>query len=93
MPRETKAQRTSRITMLLAEYDARSLELRKLTKEVDNLKLQVKELDPGEYGDWILATGTPREITDQAAVKADYAARGVPMPTKMTDPPVIVRHK
>lgn len=88
--RETKAQKTTRVGMLLADYDARSRELRKLTKEVDSLKAQVKEVDPGTYGDWIVSTGTPREILDQAAVKAGYAARGESLPTKTTDAPVIV---
>ncbi len=90
MARETAAQKRNRISMLLADYDARSRELRKLAKDVDSLKDQVKEIEPGTYGDWILGEGTPREITDQAAVKKDYAERGVPMPTKMTAPPITV---
>ena len=90
MARETAAQKRTRISMLLADYDARSRELRKLTKEVETLKAEVREVEPGTYGEWIRGTGTAREITDQQAVKEDYKARGVPMPTKMTEPPVTV---
>lgn len=90
MARETAAQKRTRISMLLADYDARSRELRKLAKDVESLKEQVKEIEPGTYGDWILGTGTPREITDQAAVKQAYAERGEKMPTKMTEAPVTV---
>lgn len=93
MARETIKQRTTRVSMLLADYDARSRELRKLAKDVESLKEQVKREEPGTYGDFVLATGTPREIVDQAKVKEDFAARGVELPTKMTDPPVIVRPK
>lgn len=90
MAKETAAARRSRISMLLADYDARSRELRKLAKDVDSLKEQIREIPPGTYGEWTRAEGTPREITDQAAVKAHYAEIGLPLPTKMTEPPVIV---
>lgn len=90
MPRETAAQRRTRIAMLLADYDARSRELRKLAKDVDSLKAQVREIEPGTYGDWVRGTGTPREIPDAAAIKAAYAERGEPIPTKMTEAPVTV---
>jgi hypothetical protein len=76
--------------MLLADYDARSRELRKLAKTWESLKEQVKKEKPGTYGDWVLGTGTPREIVDSAAVKKAYADRGDPMPTKMTEPSVTV---
>ncbi len=92
MARETAAQRKSRIALLLADYDARSRELRKLTKEVDTLKTQVKEVPPGTYGEWIRSDGTPREIVDQAAVREAYKARHEDLPTKMTDAPAIVTH-
>ncbi len=90
MPRETAAQKRTRISLLLADYDNRSKELRKLSKIVEGLKEQVKEIAPGPYGDWQLSTGTAREITDQAAVKAKYAELGLSLPTKMTEAPVIV---
>lgn len=92
MPRETKAQKTSRIALLLAQYDAQSRELRKLYKAVDTLKEQVREVEPGTYGDWVRGTGTPREIVDQKAVNEDYARRGVPVPKKSTEAPVTVAY-
>lgn len=91
MARETAAQKRTRISMLLADYSNRSAELRKLVKIVDGLKEQVREIDPGTYGDWQRSTGTPREILDQAAIKAKYAELGLTLPVKMTDPPVVVR--
>lgn len=88
--RETAAQKRTRISLLLADYDNRSKELRKLAKIVDGLKEQVKELDPGTYGDWSLATGTPREILDQAGAKRALTEAGLPIPTLMTSAPVVV---
>lgn len=90
MARETAAQKRTRISMLLADYSNRSAELRKLVKIVDGLKEQVREIDPGTYGDWQRSTGTPREILDQAAIKAKYAELGLTLPTKMTDAPIVV---
>ena len=90
MARETKAARTSRISALLADFDARSRELNKLQAIVKGLKEQVREIEPGTYGEWVRAEGTPRAILDQAAVREFYAANGVELPTKMTDPPVVV---
>lgn len=92
MARETAAQKRTRIALLLADFDARNRELRKLIKIVDGLKEQVKEIPVGVYGEWQRADGTPREITDQAAVKAHYAELGVDMPTRLTDPPIVVSH-
>lgn len=89
--RETAAQRKRRFEMLLADYANRSEELRKLSKIVDGLKEQVREIPEGKYGEWERSAGTPREITDQAAVKAHYAAIGEPMPTRMTEAPIQVR--
>lgn len=91
--KETATQRRTRIGLLLGDYDARNRELRKLTKEVDTLKVQVKEIEPGTYGDWVVSRGAPREIVDQQAVKAGYAARGEALPTKTTDAPVTVTPK
>lgn len=88
--KETIAQRKARVSLLLADYDARSREVRKLSKDVEAMKDQLKEIDPGAYGDWILSRGTPREIMDQKAVKDDYTRRGEIMPTKVTDAPIVV---
>lgn len=91
MARETAAQKRTRISMLLADYSNRAAELRKLVKIVDGLKEQVKEIDPGTYGDWQRSSGTPREILDQQAVKAKYAELGLTLPVKMSDAPIVVR--
>lgn len=88
--RETKAQKTTRISLLLADLDARSRELRKLTKEVETLKEQAKAIEPGTYGEWIRSDGTPRQILDQAAVREAYKARDEALPMKTTDAPVVV---
>lgn len=93
MPRETKAQKINRISMLLADYDASSRELRKLTKRVDELKAAVKEIDPDTYGDWMYAHGTPREILDQPAARAALKEAGIDVPTKMTDAPIVLTNK
>lgn len=90
MPRETKAQRTSRVSTLCASYDAHRRELAKLTKIVNAEKELVKVEDPGTYGEWIIATGTAREINDMEAIKAHYADRGETLPTRMSEPPVVV---
>jgi len=89
--RETIKQRDARVSMLLADYDARVRELRKLEKDVDSLKEQVREIEPGTYGDWVREDGTPREIMDQAAVKEDYHKRRVEVPMTTTRPPIVVR--
>lgn len=92
MTRETKAQKTARIAMLLADYDNQARTLRKLAKDVDSLKEQVREIPPGTYGEWTRGEGTPREILDQQAVKEDYARRGATLPTKVTEAPVTVSY-
>lgn len=91
--RETKAQKVSRVSLLLADYDEQSKALRKLSKRVDEMKAEIrKEIEPGTYGEWIVSTGTPREILDQLEAKNLLTGRGIPIPTKMTDAPVIVTH-
>jgi hypothetical protein len=91
MPRETAAQRKSRISMLLADYDAKSRELRKLTKQVDELKTEIRDAVPvGTYGEWIRSEGTPREILNQPAARKALTDAGLEVPTLMTAPPVIV---
>lgn len=91
MPKETAAQRKTRIGDLLADYYRRSAELRKLAKDVDAMKEQIRaEVEPGTYGDYVRSAGAPREITDHDAVKRHYAELGQPMPVKLTAAPVIV---
>jgi hypothetical protein len=91
VPKETAAQRKTRIADLLADYFRRAAELRKLAKDVDAMKEQIRtEVEPGTYGDYVRSAGTPREITDADAVKRHYAEIGQAMPVKMTAAPVIV---
>lgn len=93
MPRETKAQKASRMTFLLGEYDRVARELRKLTKQADEMKAQIRAEEPGTYGDWVLGTGTEREILDQPAARAALTEAGIPIPTKMTDAPIVITNK
>lgn len=90
MPRETKTAMRQRVSALLADFDARNREINKLIKIRDGLKEQIKEIDPGEYGDWILATGTPREILDQRAARELLTSNGIEVPMRVTDAPIVV---
>jgi hypothetical protein len=90
MAKETAAQRKIRIGMLLADYDNQNRALLKLQKAVKDLKTQIKEIDPGTYGDWTLTTGTPREILDQRGAKDALTKAGIPIPMVMTDPPIVI---
>lgn len=90
MARETKAQKASRLTFKLGELDRISRELRKLTKQADELKAELRQEDPGTYGDWILSHGTPREILDQPAARKALTDAGFEIPTKMTDAPLVI---
>lgn len=89
MPRMTKAQ----IGLLLAEYDAAARDFRKGAKRLDELKAKVKALDlaHGTYGDVIYSTGTPREILDQQGAKDALTRAGLPIPTLMTNPSIVVK--
>lgn len=91
MVKETIKARNARVSTLLAEYDATMAALRKYEKIAKDLKEQVREIEPGPYGEWTLAYGTAREIMDQQAVVAGYKARGEALPTKMTTPPLVVQ--
>jgi hypothetical protein len=91
MARETAAQKRTRIEMLLADYDNRSRELRKLAKIVDGLKEQVREIAPGTYNSFTLSEGTPREILDQPGAKRALVAAGIEVPMKMTEAPIVVK--
>lgn len=39
---------------------------------------------PGTYGNWVYRVGDPGTTWDNEAIRADYAARGLPVPTKPT---------
>lgn len=91
MARETKAQRTARVSALLADYDARSREARKLESTVKDLKAQIREtVAPGMYGEWSYEPGTPREILDQKEARRLLVANGIAVPMVMTEPPIVV---
>jgi len=90
MARETATQRKTRIGILLAAYDADRRQLAKLAKDVEAMKEEIRQIDPGTYGEWQLSTGSPREILDQAAIKRAYTERGWPLPTKLTEAPINV---
>lgn len=91
--RETKAQKASRVSALLADFDARNREANKLKTIVEGLKAQIKELDPGTYGDWVLAAGTPREMLDQREAKRLLTEKGIPVPMRLSDAPIVVTPK
>lgn len=92
MARETKAQKNTRVGMLLAEYDEKSRALRKLEKDVKALADQVREVGVGVYGEWTYSHGTPREILDQPAARALIVELGKPVPMTETRPPIVVQH-
>jgi hypothetical protein len=93
MARETKTAMHARVGALLADFDARNREINKLKKIADGLKEQIKEIDPGTYGDWVLAKGTPREVLDQRAARELLTQHGVEVPMKLTDAPIVVTAK
>ena len=90
MARETATQRKSRISALLADYDARNRELNKLTTIVKGLRAQVSEIDSGTYGEWALTRGAGREMLDQQAAKNKLTELGVEIPTFTTKGNLIV---
>ncbi len=92
MPRETKAAKTARIGLLLADYDAASRDLRKLTKRVEELKAEIRDtVEPGSYGEWSYAEGTPREVLDQPAARALIKSLGAEVPMATTKPTLVVK--
>lgn len=92
MPRETKAQKNARVGALLADYDEKSRQLRKLEKDVKDMKERIRELAEGTYGEWMFTLGTTREIMDQGQVQKDYAEQGKEVPKMTTQPQIVVKH-
>ena len=88
--RETAAQRKTRISLLLADYDSRSRELNKLTAIVKGLREQVRELEAGAFGDWRLSYGAPRQILNQAKAKQMLTDAGLEVPMVETAPSIVV---
>lgn len=95
MARETKAAKQVRIGMLLAEYDAANNDKLKAERRVEELKEQIKaeQLPEGPYGDWTLAYSNGRTILDQKTAKELLTQRKIPVPTKTTDPSIVVKPK
>lgn len=89
MPRMTKAQ----IGYVLADLDATARDFRKTARHLDELKTQVRAMDlkAGTYGEVTFAYGTPREILDQKAAKDLLTKLGKPIPTVMTESPLVVK--
>lgn len=92
MPRETMKAKRARIAMLLADYDEKSRALRKMDRDVKEIKEQIHQLEPGTYDDWSYTEGPSREILDQPAVKALCAELGKEVPMTTTRPSIIVQH-
>lgn len=98
MPRkETAAQRKTRIGLLVAQFDAENRELAKKAAIVKGLKTQLKDEVPpeavGTYGDFIISYAAPKEIVDQQAVKQLMAQHKIEIPTKLTEPALVVNPK
>lgn len=92
MKRETIKQRRARVALLLARYDEVNRAHSKMTRELEELKKEVRALELGTYDEWSYGHGNPREITDMDAVRADFAERNLELPTKLSAPPIVVRH-
>jgi hypothetical protein len=90
--KETAAQRRLRYARLLADYDELNSRMRKDERDMKALKDAVREIPAGTYGEWMRSQGTPRVITDMDAVREYYSAQQLELPTKETEPPVVVRH-
>ena len=99
MARETKAQKAARVGALLAEYDDVNSTLNKLMSRSKELKAQIigtddaAGIDAGEYGDWVLSFGKPRVLFDQKGAKTALTEAGIPIPTTMSRPAIIVTSK
>lgn len=93
MPRETAAQKRSRLSALLGDYDARNRELNKLTTIVKGLKEQVREVEAGSYGDWNLTYGAGREMLNQSEAKKLLTEAGIEIPMIATQGSIIITPK
>lgn len=88
--RETAAQKRTRISMLLADFDARNREANKLNAIVKGMREQIKELKAGTYGEWQLAFTPGRQIVDAAALNEIHAKLKIEVPMKSSAPSVVV---
>lgn len=90
MAKETAAQRKTRIGMLLADYDDKIRQQRKLAADIKALKAEIEKVPNGTYGDFIRSEGTPREILDQPKARDLLKLYGIDIPTVMTSAPIVV---
>jgi hypothetical protein len=89
-PRETVAQKRTRIGMLLADLDARTRELSKLNAIVKGLKAQARDIENGAYGEWNLTRTAGREMLDQQEARRLLDEAGIPIPMTMTQPSLVL---
>lgn len=93
MARETKAQKARRVGDMLAEYNRLTEMVSKAQADIKALQPQIRELDAGAYGDWVLTFGTPRTIMDQQATRELLASLEHEVPMTKTQAPIQVNPK
>jgi hypothetical protein len=91
--KETAAQKRARINALLADYDSRNHELNKLTSIVKGLKTQIRDIEPGTYGDLTLTFGAGREMFDQAEAKRLLTDHKLDIPVFTTQGVIVITSK
>lgn len=78
---------------LLAAYAAASARAREADREKRALRKLVDELPADEvFGGWRKRFGTPSRIVDRDAVEALLAERGLEVPMKDAEPPLVVEY-
>lgn len=78
---------------MLAAYAAANARAREADREKRALRKRVDDLPVDEvFGGWRKRFGTPAEIVDRDAVKALLAERGLDVPMKDAEPPLIVEY-
>jgi len=90
MPRKTKAQ----IALLLADLYAAKSDKRKADRRVDELEAEIKAipgLKEGAYGEWTYVLGTPRNNLDQQRAKELLTEKGIEIPRKLSEAPIVVK--
>jgi hypothetical protein len=90
MPRKTKAQ----IDLMLGALFAAKQDKRKAENKVEELEAELAalpNLKEGSYGEYSYTLGTPREIFDQPVAKEILKGRGLPIPTRFSKAPIVVK--
>lgn len=84
---------TSERAKLLAAYAAANARAREADRVQRALRKQVDELPADEVFDgWRKRFGTPKRIVDREAVEALLAERGLEVPMKDAEPPIVVEY-